>query len=324
MKEFNELSISQEKEELHPKSEKPKIQKPQWLRVKLPTGEKYKTVRGLVSEHKLHTICQSGSCPNMGECWTAGTASFMILGNVCTRSCKFCAVNTGRPGSVDWEEPDRVADAIFKMKVRHAVVTSVDRDDLDDCGSGFWAATIRTIRKKVPNITLEALIPDFKGVEENILKIVEVEPNVVSHNQETVRRLCRHVRPQSKYDRSLTVIKYLKENGMRTKSGIMLGLGETQEEVLETMYDLKESGCDIITIGQYLQPTTKHLKVERFVTPEEFAFFKDEGYKMGLDFVESGPLVRSSYRSEKQAIPGYGINQWKAEQLKKAEESIKN
>lgn len=291
--------------------------KPNWLRVKLPTGKKYKKVQETVKKNNLHTICQSGSCPNKGECWAAGTASFMILGNTCTRSCGFCAVNTGRPDPVDWGEPKRVADAIYKMEVKHAVITSVDRDELKDCGSTLWANTVRAVRHQCPDTTLETLIPDFKGVEESIQRIVDVAPDVVSHNQETVQRLCRKVRPQAKYHRTLGVIKFLKQNNMRTKSGIMLGLGEEQEEILQTMQDLKNHGCDIITIGQYLQPTPKHLPVKRFVTPEEFVFYRDEGYKMGFDYVESGPLVRSSYHSEKQVIPGYGIKKWKQEQKKK-------
>lgn len=291
--------------------------KPNWLRVKLPTGKKYKKVQETVKKNNLHTICQSGSCPNKGECWAAGTASFMILGNTCTRSCGFCAVNTGRPDPVDWGEPKRVADAIYKMEVKHAVITSVDRDELKDCGSTLWANTVRAVRHQCPDTTLETLIPDFKGVEESIQRIVDVAPDVVSHNQETVQRLCRKVRPQAKYHRTLGVIKFLKQNNMRTKSGIMLGLGEEQEEVLQTMQDLKNHGCDIITIGQYLQPTPKHLPVKRFVTPEEFVFYRDKGYEMGFDYVESGPLVRSSYHSEKQVIPGYGIKKWKQEQKKK-------
>lgn len=293
--------------------------KPKWLKVKLPVGKKFKQVQRTVQKNNLHTICQSGGCPNIGECWMAGTASFMILGDTCTRNCGFCAVKTGRPDPVDWGEPKRVSDAIHKMEIKHAVVTSVDRDELKDCGSTAWANTVRAIRHQCPETTLETLIPDFKGKEENIQRIVDVAPDVVSHNQETVERLCRKVRPQAKYHRSLKVIQYLKEHGMRTKSGIMLGLGEEKEEVLEAMQDLKDHGCDIITIGQYLQPTDKHLPVERFITPEEFAFFRDEGYKMGLDYVESGPLVRSSYHSEKQVIPGYGINKWREEQKKKQE-----
>lgn len=313
----SETKPTSEQSASEPKKEgekKQRIRKPNWLKVKLPTGEKYKQVKKTVVENNLHTICQSGSCPNMGECWSAGTASFMILGNICTRNCGFCAVQTGRPEPVDWTEPKRVADAIFTMGVKHAVVTSVDRDELSDCGSTIWAQTVRAIRYKCPDTTLETLIPDFKGVEENLMRIVEVAPDVVSHNQETVERLCRKVRPQSKYDRSLKVLQFLKQNGMRTKSGIMLGLGETKEEVVQTMRDLKAHGVDIITIGQYLQPTPKHLPVERFVTPEEFAYYREEGYKMGFDYVESSPLVRSSYHSEKQVIPGYGINRWRIEQ----------
>lgn len=292
--------------------------KPSWLRAKFPTGEKYKQVRDVVETNKLHTICQSGGCPNIGECWMAGTASFMILGDICTRACKFCKVNTGKPDPIDIGEPKRVADAIYKMGVKHAVITSVDRDELKDCGSTAWANTIRAVRYRCPDVTLETLIPDFKGVEENIQRIVEEKPDVVSHNQETIRRLCRKVRPQAKYDRSLAVLEYLKKQGMRTKSGIMLGLGETNEEVLEAMHDLCSVGCDIITIGQYLRPSAKHLPVERFVTPKEFLFFRNEGYKMGFDYVESGPMIRSSYHSEKQVIPGYGINKWREEQEAKA------
>jgi lipoic acid synthetase len=289
--------------------------KPSWLRVRLPTGEGYRHVRGLVDDHKLHTICESGNCPNMGECWGAGTATFMILGNVCTRSCGFCAVATGRPGAVDWDEPQRVAEAIYLMKVKHAVVTSVDRDDLKDGGSVVWANTVNAIKTLNPETTLETLIPDFKGQMENVQRVIDAAPEVISHNVETVERLTRKVRIQAKYHRSLSVIKYLKEKGARTKSGIMLGLGEEKEEVLQTLRDLKDNGCDVVTLGQYLQPTPKHLQVVRFVHPDEFAFYREEGYKMGLDYVESGPLVRSSYHSEKHVIPGYGIERWKAEQL---------
>lgn len=301
-------------ERKHPK-------KPDWLRVKLPTGEGYKKVRDVVSDNHLHTICESGNCPNMGECWGSGTATFMILGNVCTRSCGFCAVATGRPDPVDLAEPKRVADAIFKMGVKHAVITSVDRDDLKDGGSVIWANTVRAIKHLCPQTTLETLIPDFKGQMDLVQRIVEVAPEVVSHNVETVERLTRKVRIQAKYHRSLSVIKYLKDQGMRTKSGIMLGLGEEKEEVLQTLRDLKENGCDVVTLGQYLQPTPKHLPVLRFVHPDEFAFYRDEGYKMGLDYVESGPLVRSSYHSERQVIPGYGIGKWKELQEKKAEKA---
>ncbi len=285
-------------------SKSQRTKKPSWLRVRLPTGEKYKKVRGIVDEHNLHTICQSGNCPNMGECWGAGTATFMILGNTCTRSCGFCAVNTGRPDPVDWEEPRRVAEAIQKMEVKHAVLTSVDRDELKDGGSILWAKVVEEIRALNPNTTLETLIPDFKGIEANIQRVVDVAPEVVSHNVETVERLTRKVRIQAKYRRSLEVIRYLKEKGMRTKSGVMLGLGEKKEEVVQTMQDLYDNGCDVVTIGQYLQPSTKHLKVERFITPQEFEDYKEIGYGIGLDFVESGPLVRSSYHAERHLYSG--------------------
>lgn len=290
-----------------------KVKKPNWLRVKLPTGENYKHVRGLVDTHKLHTICESGNCPNMGECWGEGTATFMILGNVCTRSCGFCAVATGRPEAVDWDEPQRVAEAIYLMQVKHAVVTSVDRDELKDGGSIIWYNTIKAIKSLNPGTTLETLIPDFKGQKENILRVVEAAPEVVSHNIETVERLTRQVRIQAKYRRSMDVLKVLKEGGMRTKSGIMLGLGEEKEEVLQTLRDLRDSGVDVVTIGQYLQPTRKHLPVQRFVHPDEFAEYREAGYEMGLDYVESGPLVRSSYHSDKHVIAGFGIAKWKLE-----------
>ena len=284
--------------------------KPDWLRVKLPIGENYKHVRHLVDQHKLHTICESGNCPNMGECWGAGTATFMILGNVCTRSCGFCSVATGRPDAVDWDEPQRVAEAILLMKVKHAVITSVDRDELPDGGSIIWQNTIKAVKALSPTTTLETLIPDFKGKKIDIDRIVEAAPEVVSHNIETVERLTRQVRVQAKYWRSMEVIRTLKEGGMRTKSGIMLGLGETKEEVTQTLQNLKDNGCDVVTIGQYLQPTKKHLPVERFVHPDEFAAYREIGYRLGLDYVESGPLVRSSYHSEKHVIPGFGRKQW--------------
>lgn len=287
-----------------------KVKKPDWLRVKLPIGESYKHVRSLVDNHKLHTICESGNCPNMGECWGEGTATFMILGNVCTRSCGFCAVATGRPAAVEWDEPQRVAEAIFLMKVKHAVITSVDRDELKDGGSIIWQNTIRAVKTLTPDTTLETLIPDFKGQKENIQRIIEAAPEVVSHNIETVERLTRQVRIQAKYHRSMEVLRILKEGGMRTKSGIMLGLGEKKEEVIQTMSDLKNSGVDVITIGQYLQPTKKHLPVVRFVHPDEFKEYKEIGYQMGIDYVESGPLVRSSYHSEKHVIKGYGRELW--------------
>lgn len=288
--------------------QKPK--KPNWLRVKLPIGEEYKHVRNLVDTHKLHTICESGNCPNMGECWGAGTATFMILGNICTRSCGFCAVATGRPEPIDWDEPQRVAEAIYLMKVKHAVITSVDRDEIKDGGSLVWFNTIKAVKSLNPGTTLETLIPDFKAEKENIQRIIDAAPEVVSHNIETVERLTRTVRIQAKYWRSMQTLRILKEGGMRTKSGIMLGLGETKEEVVQTMHDLKDNNVDVITIGQYLQPTKNHLTVQRFVHPDEFSEFREIGYQMGFDFVESGPLVRSSYHSEKHVIQGWGRGQW--------------
>jgi len=291
--------------------QKPK--KPNWLRVKLPTGEEYKHVRSLVDKHKLHTICESGNCPNMGECWGEGTATFMILGNICTRSCGFCAVATGKPDPVDWDEPQRVAEAIHLMKVKHAVITSVDRDELDDQGSIIWHNTIRAVKALNPATTLETLIPDFRADAVSIGRVIAAAPEVVSHNIETVERLTRQVRIQAKYWRSMETLRLLKEGGMRTKSGIMLGLGETKEEVLQTMQDLRDSEVDVITIGQYLQPTKKHLPVDRFVHPDEFKELRETGYQMGFDYVESGPLVRSSYHSEKHVIAGWGRGKWMEE-----------
>ncbi|MCS6982191.1 MAG: lipoyl synthase [Flavobacteriales bacterium] len=273
--------------------------KPPWLRVKLPTGETYLKVRSIVSEHRLHTICESGNCPNIGECWGAGTATFMILGNVCTRSCGFCNVTTGRPEPVDPYEPLRVAKSVRLMGLKHVVITSVDRDDLPDGGAEIWAKTVRLVRQLNPGVTLETLIPDFQGKWENLQKIIEVAPEIVSHNLETVRRLTRQVRVQARYDRSLEVLKRLKDAGLTTKSGIMLGLGETYNEVLETMDDLRSVGVSIITIGQYLQPTKNHLPVKEFVHPDIFERLAEEGLKRGFTHVESGPLVRSSYHAEK-------------------------
>ncbi|CAI8166624.1 MAG: Lipoyl synthase [Cryomorphaceae bacterium] len=282
---------------------KGRTKKPKWLRVKLPTGENYKNVRGLVDKYKLHTICESGHCPNMGECWGAGTATFMILGNICTRSCGFCNVATGRPETVDWEEPEKVARSVKLMKVKHAVLTSVDRDDLADGGSIIWAETVKAIRRISPQTTMETLIPDFKGELHNVDRIIEANPEIVSHNMETVRRLTRKVRIQAQFDRSLMVLKYLKDNGIhRTKSGIMLGLGETKEEVIDAMKDLREADVDILTLGQYLQPTPKHLPVVEFITPEVFEELKEIGLEMGFRYVESGPLVRSSYHAEKHLV----------------------
>jgi lipoic acid synthetase len=276
-----------------------RIKKPKWLRVKLPTGENYRKVRALVDEHKLHTICESGSCPNMGECWGEGTATFMILGNICTRSCGFCAVQTGRPLEVDIYEPGRVAHSVKTMGVKHAVLTSVDRDDLRDGGSDIWAQTVRAVRHQSPHTTMETLIPDFAGKWENLQVIIDVAPEIVSHNLETVRRLTKQVRIQAKYDRSLEVLFRLKKGGMRTKSGVMLGLGETHREVIETMEDLRSVNVDILTLGQYLQPTPKHLPVQEFITPERFEEYRVLGLEMGFRYVESGPLVRSSYHAEK-------------------------
>lgn len=277
--------------------------KPEWIRVKLPTGKKYTELRSVVDRYNLHTICTSGSCPNMGECWGEGTATFMILGNICTRSCGFCGVKTGRPESLDWEEPEKVARSIKLMNIKHAVLTSVDRDDLKDMGSIIWAETVRAVRRMNPNTTMETLIPDFQGVERNLNRILDAAPEIISHNMETVRRLTREVRIQAKYDRSLGVLRYLKENGAnRTKSGIMLGLGEKEEEVIETLHDLKEAKVDIVTIGQYLQPSKKHLPVKQFVTPEQFAKYKEIGLELGFRHVESGALVRSSYRAHKHLL----------------------
>ena len=280
-----------------------KKRKPRWLRVKLPTGENYRQVRSLVDDYKLHTICESGHCPNMGECWGAGTATFMILGNTCTRSCGFCNVATGRPLPVDWDEPDRVGRSIKLMKVKHAVITSVDRDDLSDGGSIIWAETINAIRRISPGTTMETLIPDFRGIENQMDRILEAAPEVISHNMETVRRLTRQVRIQAQYDRSLGVLKYLKDNGAhRTKSGIMLGLGEEVDEVRQSLHDLREANVDVVTLGQYLQPTSNHLPVNNFVEPDVFNQLEEEALKLGFIHVESGPLVRSSYHAEKHIL----------------------
>ncbi|MEZ4757104.1 MAG: lipoyl synthase [Flavobacteriales bacterium] len=275
------------------------VRKPDWLRVKLPTGENYRKVREIVGEHKLHTICQSGNCPNMGECWGAGTATFMILGNICTRSCGFCSVATGRPDAVDPFEPARVARSVELMGVKHCVITSVDRDDLKDGGSDIWAKTIRAIRRRCPGTTMETLIPDFQGKWENLAVVLEAAPEILSHNLETVRRLTKEVRIQAKYDRSLEVLMRAKRAGLRTKSGVMLGLGETDREVEETMDDLRSVEVDILTLGQYLQPTKEHLPVAEFIHPDRFARFKEIGLSKGFRYVESGPLVRSSYHAEK-------------------------
>ena len=280
-----------------------RVKKPEWLRVKLPTGKKHKELRGLVDKYKLNTICQRGSCPNMGECWGEGTATFMILGNVCTRSCGFCGVKTGRPEQVDWAEPEKVARSIKLMQIKHAVLTSVDRDDIKDMGSIIWAETIHAVRRISPGTTMETLIPDFQGIEKHIDRIIEAAPEVLSHNMETVRRLTREVRIQAKYDRSLEVLRYAKEAGQRrTKTGIMLGLGEFEDEVFETIQEVADANVDVITIGQKKQPTKKHLPLKEFITPEQFKKYEDFARGLGFRHVESGPLVRSSYHAEKHIL----------------------
>lgn len=273
--------------------------KPPWLRVKLPTGQAYRNIRAIVDTHKLHTICTSGNCPNMGECWGAGTATFMILGNVCTRSCAFCAVATGRPTEYDAQEPQRVAQAVQRMGIKHAVITSVNRDELKDRGAEVWYQTVQAIKKLCPNTTVETLIPDVKGTWEALYRMLEAGQEVVSHNIETVSRLYRSVRPQAKYLRSLEQIRLTKAHGKKTKSGMMLGLGETDQEVYQAMDDLVAHGLDILTLGQYLQPTKQHIRIAEYVHPDKFAHFKEEGMRRGIRYVEAGPLVRSSYRAER-------------------------
>ncbi|MCB0535333.1 MAG: lipoyl synthase [Lewinellaceae bacterium] len=290
-----ELPIVENKSESRPK-------RPEWLKVRLPMGENYRNVRSIVDEFNLHTICQSGSCPNMGECWGAGTATFMILGNVCTRSCSFCAVKTGRPNEYDEDEPRRVAEAIWLMKVKHAVITSVNRDELKDRGAEIWYQTVRAVKERSPETTIETLIPDVKANWDALDRMISAGQEVVSHNMETVLSLYRKVRPQAKYDRSLEQIQRTKNAGKRTKSGIMVGLGETKEEVFQIMDDLVAHGCDILTIGQYLQPTKMHIAVAEFVHPDVFAEYKEVGLKKGLRYVESGPLVRSSYHAERHVF----------------------
>ncbi len=282
-----------------PSEQNKRKKKPDWLRVKLPVGQEYKKVRSLVDKYKLHTICESGNCPNMGECWGAGTATFMILGNVCTRGCSFCAVATGRPNEYDTDEPRRVAEAIKLMGVKHAVITSVNRDELKDRGAEIWYQTVKLVKEHSPETTIETLIPDVRGNWEALERMISAGQEVVSHNMETVEALYRKVRPQAKYARSLEEIRRIKEFGKRTKSGAMLGLGETDEQVFKLMDDLVENGLDILTLGQYLQPTKMHLDVVEFVHPDKFAFFREEGLRRGLKYVESGPLVRSSYHAER-------------------------
>lgn len=278
---------------------KRKRTKPDWLKIQIPIGEQYTEVKNIVKTHQLHTICEDGKCPNMGECWGAGTATFMILGNICTRSCSFCAVATGRPTEYDQDEPRRVAEAVKLMRVKHCVITSVNRDELKDKGAGVWAATIREVKKMNPGVTMETLIPDFKAQWELLEMVVSERPEVISHNMETVERLYRIVRPQAKYERSLEQIKRTKAMGGRTKSGMMLGLGETKEEVFKAMDDLLEHGCDVLTLGQYLQPTKMHLNIQEYIHPDQFKMYKEIGEKKGFKIVESGPMVRSSYHAEK-------------------------
>ncbi|MCS7076759.1 MAG: lipoyl synthase [Bacteroidia bacterium] len=278
----------------------PHNKKPDWLKVKLPHGKEYARVRNIIDTHKLHTVCESAMCPNMGECWSSGTATFMILGNICTRSCNFCAVITGRPTELDTDEPYRVAEAVYLMRLKHCVITSVNRDELKDGGASIWAKTIQEVRKRNPNTTIEVLIPDFKGKLEPLYMVLDQKPDILNHNTETVPRLYRRVRPQAKFEWSMRVIHESKKAGLRTKSGIMLGLGETHEEILQVMDSLLENGCDIMTMGQYLQPTKQHLPVERYIPPAEFEYLKQIALEKGFKYVESGPLVRSSYHAERQ------------------------
>ena len=275
--------------------------RPPWLKVKVPLGTSYAQLRSLLSHQRLNTVCEEARCPNLAECWNAGTATFMILGDICTRSCGFCAVKTGRPEGLDLEEPRRVAEAIHSMSVRHAVITSVNRDELEDGGASIFASTILEARKLNPGVTVEVLIPDFRGVEWAIQRVCDARPDVLNHNLETVPRLYNRVRPQAKYSRSLDLLRYAKEHGMTTKTGLMLGLGEETSEVLQVMRDARAAGCDILTLGQYLQPTREHLPVDRYVSPDEFTSLKLEGLAMGYRHVESGPLVRSSYHAADQS-----------------------
>lgn len=278
---------------------RPPARRPDWLRVRLPQGEQFAATRGIVSGHRLHTVCESANCPNVGECWSAGTATLMILGNVCTRSCGFCSVKTGRPPFLDLEEPERVAEAIAQMNLGHAVITSVNRDELEDGGASIWAATIEAVRRRSPGTRVEVLIPDFQGDLQALDVVLGARPNILGHNMETVPRLYRHARPQARYDRSLLVLDHARRRGFLTKSSLMLGLGETEDEVLQVLADLRTVDCRLLALGQYLQPTRHHLPVERFVTPDEFAGFRRKAQEMGFGYVESGPLVRSSYHAER-------------------------
>lgn len=277
------------------------LRKPEWLKIKIPEGKSYVNLKNLVNRHKLHTICESGHCPNVADCWGRGTATFMILGDICTRSCKFCNVKTGKPLPVDWNEPEELAETIRTMKLNHCVITSVDRDDLEDGGASFWAETVKAVKKACPGTTIETLIPDFNGVYEHLRKVIDAHPEVISHNLETVRRITPLVRSRAKYDISLKVIKHISESGLVSKSGIMVGLGETGKEVIETMDDLREAGCQVMTIGQYLQPGRNHYPVMEYIKPEQFEKYREIGLSKGFRFVESSPLVRSSYHAEKHA-----------------------
>ncbi len=282
--------------------ERPQPRRPEWIRAKLPYGENYTNILGLMRGKKLHTVCEEARCPNLGECWGRGTATFMILGDICTRSCGFCAVKTGRPVGLDTDEPRRVAEAVTSMNLRHVVITSVNRDELNDGGASIFAETIRQIRIREPKCRIEILIPDFKGEKVALDIVVDSAPDILNHNVETVPRLYSIVRPQAKYQRSLEVLSYFKERGLVTKSGMMVGIGERPDEVLEVMKDLRKSNVDILTIGQYLRPTKEHLPIDRYVTPDEFSMYKQAGLEMGFKFVESGPLVRSSYHAEEQVV----------------------
>ena len=286
-----------------------KSRKPDWLRAKLPSGSGYSAVRKMVDDNRLHTVCQSAQCPNMGECWSRGTATVMILGNICTRSCNFCAIQTGRPTELDLGEPARVADAVAKMNLRHCVITSVTRDELKDGGASVWAATIRAIRNRNPSTAIEVLTPDFKGKLDQVDTVLEAEPDIFNHNVETVERLQKPVRVQARYDRSLKVLRHAADQGHVTKSGIMLGLGETKPEIARALEDMRATGIKIVTLGQYLQPSSRHLPVDRWVTPEEFEDWKEFGHRIGFDFVESGPLVRSSYHADEQSSAFTGIDE---------------
>jgi lipoic acid synthetase len=276
---------------------------PRWMKMQMPKGESYSKVKNTVKKHNLNTICTSGNCPNIGDCWNRGTATFMILGEICTRSCKFCGVKTGKPLPVDWDEPNRIAESVKLMNVKHCIITSVDRDDLEDGGSAFWADTIKKIKGVNPKTTIEALIPDFDNIKENIEKVIEAKPEVISHNLETVERLTSEIRTKAKYQTSLQVLKQIADSGLVAKSGIMLGLGETEEEIIQTMDDLLAIDCKVLTIGQYLAPTKEHIQVVEYITPEKFEEYHKIGIGKGFQFVESSPLVRSSYKAENHAMP---------------------